>query len=127
MKTTRILYWIFTILFAAFMLFTVVGEYMDPEQSKKFMDHLGYPPYFTMFLNVWKVLGCIALLVPAFPRLKEWAYAGFFFDLTGAVYSNTMVDGVNSGTAFMILPFALFFLSYIFWHKYYKAKLATGN
>ena len=48
---------------------------------------LGYPMYFFAILGVWKVLGAIAILVPRFPRLKEWAYAGIFFDLTGAAAS----------------------------------------
>jgi len=51
------------------------------------LAHLGYPAYFGLILGTWKVLGTIALLAPAFPRLKEWAYAGFFFDLSGAAAS----------------------------------------
>jgi uncharacterized membrane protein YphA (DoxX/SURF4 family) len=51
---------------------------------------LGYPLYFIMILGVWKVLGTIALLVPGFPRLKEWAYAGIFFNMTGAAISHAV-------------------------------------
>jgi len=54
---------------------------------------LGYPPYFVTILGFWKVLGAIAILVPRFPRLKEWAYAGIFFDLTGAAASSAAVHG----------------------------------
>jgi uncharacterized membrane protein YphA (DoxX/SURF4 family) len=55
------------------------------------MTHLGYPPYFMVILGVWKVLGGIAVLIPRTPRLKEWAYAGMFFDLTGATASHASV------------------------------------
>jgi uncharacterized membrane protein YphA (DoxX/SURF4 family) len=58
-----------------------------------FVRILGYPPYFVTILGFWKVLGAIAILVPRFPRLKEWAYAGIFFDLTGAAASSAAVGG----------------------------------
>jgi len=52
------------------------------------MSHLGYPSYFALILGAWKVLGALAIVAPRFPRLKEWAYAGMFFDLTGAAFSH---------------------------------------
>ena len=58
-----------------------------------FVRVLGYPPYFVTILGFWKVAGAIAILVPRFPRLKEWAYAGIFFDLTGAAASSAAVGG----------------------------------
>ena len=59
------------------------------------LSHLGYPAYFATILGVWKLLGAIAIVVPRFPRLKEWAYAGFFFDLTGGAASRAYVgDGI---------------------------------
>ena len=59
------------------------------------MTHLGYPVYFASILGLWKLLGAIAIVAPGFPRLKEWAYAGFFFDLTSAAVSRAAVgDGV---------------------------------
>ena len=54
---------------------------------------LGYPVYFIMLIGLWKLLGAIAVLVPGFPRLKEWAYAGMFFNMTGAAVSTIAVDG----------------------------------
>ena len=54
--------------------------------------HLGYPLYFITIIGFWKVLGAITLLAPGFPRLKEWAYAGIFFDLTGAAASCAIDD-----------------------------------
>ena len=56
-------------------------------QAVEGFAHLGYPAYFVAFLGVWKILGALALLVPGFPRLKEWAYAGIFFDVSAAVVS----------------------------------------
>jgi hypothetical protein len=55
------------------------------------LEHLGYPAYFSVILGVWKLLGEVALLVPRFPRLKEWVYAGMFFNMTGAVASHLAV------------------------------------
>jgi hypothetical protein len=55
------------------------------------VEHLGYPGYFSVILGVWKVLGAVAVLAPRFPRLKEWAYAGMFFNMTGAVASHVAV------------------------------------
>ncbi len=65
---------------------------------------LGYPMYFFAILGVWKVLGAIAILVPRFPRLKEWAYAGIFFDLTGAAASCAAVGGYGAFGFHVIAP-----------------------
>ena len=65
---------------------------------------LGYPMYFFAILGVWKVLGAIAILVPRFPRLKEWAYAGIFFDLTGAAASCAAVGGYGAFAFHVIAP-----------------------
>jgi hypothetical protein len=68
------------------------------------MAHLGYPLYFLTFLGVWKVLGAVAIVVPGFPRLKEWAYAGMIFDLSGAVVSRAVM---GDGAANVIPPFVV--------------------
>ena len=90
-----IAYWVVTIFGPASF---VIGGYLhltrDP-QVMATLAHLGYPAYFATILGVWKLLGAIALVVPGFPRVKEWAYAGFFFDLTGAAATRAFVgDGV---------------------------------
>lgn len=72
------------------------------------------------FLGVAKLLGVIALLVPGFSRIKEWAYAGMFFDLTGAVYSGLSVGGFDPKMLVMLVPFGLGALSYIYHHKRLK-------
>ena len=117
MKKNKIIYWIATILFVAFMMFTAMPEVMNTSESVAFMDHLGYPAYFNQFIGIAKILGCIALLIPGFPRVKEWAYAGLAFDLSGAIYSMIAVDGFMVPMLFMLVPVMLGVFSYIFYHK----------
>ncbi len=121
MKTIKILYWVFTALFAAFMIFSATGNIMVDEQSVKFLgDYLKYPVYFIPFIGWAKLLGSIAILVPGFPRIKEWAYAGLFFDLAGATYSLLAIGTPASQVAGMVLPVALGSASYWLYHKKLK-------
>jgi hypothetical protein len=117
MKKTKILYWVFTGLFAAFMLFSAVPNVMVNQQSIDIFTQLGYPTYLISFIGWLKVLGVVGILVPGFPRLKEWAYAGLFFDLLGATYSALTVSGFQPPMLIMALPFTLEALSYYFYHK----------
>jgi hypothetical protein len=116
-KKLNILYWTFTILFALLMLFSAVGGLQPSAGAIKIMhDGMGYPVYFIQFLSIVKVLGVIAILVPRFHRIKEWAYAGLFFDLAGALYS-----GISSAGKFdpLILTMLIWIipgiLSYYYW------------
>jgi uncharacterized membrane protein YphA (DoxX/SURF4 family) len=102
MKTKSIAYWITTILVAGSIGSGGMAQVAHLQQNVDgFTRILGYPAYFVTVLGVWKVLGAIAILVPRFPRLKEWAYAGIFFDLTGAAASWAAVGG--PGEAFHIV------------------------
>src|SRR5688572_17461531 len=93
-KSTNIIFWISTGLFAAIMLFSGVQGVLVSEGSVTLItDQLGYPKYIIAFLGVAKILGAIAILIPGYPRIKEWAYAGLFFDLIGATYSSIAVSG----------------------------------
>ena len=117
MKKTNTIYWILTGLFAGFMLFSAIPNIMVNEESVKFIGQLGYPKYFIPFIGVAKALGCIAIVIPGFARIKEWAYAGLFFDLIAAIYSLLMI-----GTpVLMCLPIALPIVigagSYLYHHK----------
>jgi uncharacterized membrane protein YphA (DoxX/SURF4 family) len=76
---------------------------------------LGYPMYFFAILGLWKVLGAIAILVPRFPRLKEWAYAGIFFDLTGAAASVAAVGGYGAYAFHVIAPLVIAGLTVASW------------
>lgn len=123
MKKINIIYWIFTGLFCAFMLMSgITNLLVTPESVDIVVDQLGYPQYFVAFIGLAKVLGVIALLVPGFNRLKEWAYAGFIFDFIAATYSVIMAQGLDPMQLTMILPFGLFAGSYIYHHKRLKAK-----
>ena len=119
MKKTKTLYWIITGLFSAFMLFSAVPDILVMPDAVTFMAHLGYPKYIIPFLGVAKLLGVIAILVPGFPRIKEWAYAGLFFDLAGAIYSIICTAGIDASMLFMVLPVIFGALSYIYYHKIY--------
>jgi hypothetical protein len=121
-KTINILYWVFTILFAALMLFSAYGSIIVNEDSKKLIhDFLGFPIYFIPFTGYAKLFGSIAILIPGLKTIKEWAYAGLFFDLLGATYSGIAVsktfDPMMLG---MLIWFGTGILSYIFWKKRLK-------
>lgn len=91
MKTKVIGYWVTTVLLVLALFSGAVGELTHYEGTLETVTILGYPLYFLTIIGVWKVLGSIALLVPGFPRLKEWAYAGIFFNMTGAAVSHAAV------------------------------------
>lgn len=87
-KTNNIIYWISTLWLALGMVSTGIVQLIQMKQETDMMTHLGYPLYFLTILGIWKLLGTIAILVPKFPLLKEWAYAGFFFAMSGAMFSH---------------------------------------
>jgi hypothetical protein len=117
-KTINILYWIFTVLFALAIFSTCIPN----EEGYKFITGiLGYPGYFVNYIAVMKVLGVIALLIPGFPRVKEWAYAGLFLDMISAVYSFYATDTLTIDSWVMLVFFGLGIASYVFYHKKTKA------
>jgi uncharacterized membrane protein YphA (DoxX/SURF4 family) len=90
-KRNKIIYWIATIWLALGMLSTGIVQLLKAKAGQGGADmitHLGYPVYLLTLLGIWKILGVIVILLPKFPLLKEWAYAGFFFVTTGAVFSH---------------------------------------
>lgn len=87
-KSHKIIYWISTIWLSLGMLSTGIVQILQLKEESKFMQDLGYPNYFMILLGVWKIPGVLVLLLPKLPLLKEWAYAGFFFTLSGAVISH---------------------------------------
>ena len=118
-KTTNILYWVFTILFAGLMAFSAVGGLQPSEEAIKFLhDGRGYPVYFIQFISYAKLLGAVTILVPGFKRIKEWAYAGLFFDLAGAIYSGFASAGkFDPMMLTMLIWIVPGILSYYFWNK----------
>jgi uncharacterized membrane protein YphA (DoxX/SURF4 family) len=95
-KRNKIIYWISTVWLALGMLSTGIVQLLKTKEEVAMFTHLGYPGYLLTILGVWKILGVITVLIPKFPLLKEWAYAGFFFVMSGAVFSHlAMGDGAK--------------------------------
>jgi len=119
MKRNKIIYWTATILFAGFMISTAIPDLMRQEEALKFITDLGYPIYFIIFISLAKVAGSITILIPGKFKLKEWAYAGLFYDLAGAVYSLLAVHGFDPGMIMMPIIIAVMFTSYFYNEKVY--------
>ena len=117
MKATRITYWIFTILLIVLMLFSAFASLRQNPDGVAMMKHLGYPYSVLTLLSVAKILGVIAILLPGFSRLKEWAYAGFTFDLIRAVFSGLVVGDPVIAWIPVFVGFVFVFGSYITYHK----------
>lgn len=117
-KRINTLYWIFTGLFSLLMIFSAVGGLQPSQQAIELIhDSLGYPIYFIQFISIAKLVGSIAILIPGFNRIKEWAYAGLFFDLVAAVYSGIAANGFDPMMLTLSVWFIFGILSYIFLHK----------
>ena len=124
MKSVKIIYWVFTALLIVLMLFSAVASFMPKNpDAVAMMQHLGYPYRVLEFLGVAKILGIIALLIPGYPRLKEWAYAGFTFDLVGAIFAGLSAGDPITQWIPVVIGLMFVFGSYIFYHK----KIGFGN
>ena len=122
-KTIKIIYWIITILFSSFMIFSGVSEVIQTEQSKQIMKQLGYPIYVNTIIGVAKILGALAILQWKFRTLKEWAYAGFTIDFIGAGASLYFAgEGILIALSTTIF-LAVMFVSYFLWKKIEKRTL----
>ena len=118
-KRNKIIYWVATVLLAIGMLQSGIFAVLRTKQWVDLITPLGYPVYFLTILGAWKILGVIAILIPRFKLLKEWAYAGLFFDLTGAAYSGFKVNP-DPKEALFIIFYAFLFASYFLYHKRMK-------
>lgn len=90
-------YWVTTALLASELSLGGVWDILRVPQVRVVIDRLGYPAYFLVILGIWKLLGAVAVIIPRFPRLKEWAYAGVVFNLTGALASNLISRVTDAG------------------------------
>ena len=108
-KRDKIIYWISTAWLALGMVSTGVVQVLQVEEEVDFIIRLGYPRYFLTILGIWKLLGVIVLLLPKFPLLKEWAYAGFFFAMSGAVFSHIAKGNPigEAGPSFLLLTLTI--------------------
>ncbi len=116
-KTIKIIYWITTVLFALFMLFSGLTGLMPNEQTIETMKHLGYAPHVIIIISIAKILGSIALLQNKYKTIKEWAYSGFTIDIIGASASIYFVgDGIGM-VLFPLVFLAVMFVSYFSWKR----------
>jgi len=113
-RIRTIIYWIFTVLLVFELVAGSVWNLQQIEWIRVQLDHLGYPLYLARILGVWLIAGAAAIIAPGFPRLKEWAYAGCFFQFSGAVASHLLAgDAVEVWLAplvfliFVILSWAM--------------------
>lgn len=93
-----IVYWVTTALVVFELVLGGVWDVLRVPQTRSLIERLGYPSYFLVILGIWKLLGAVALVIPGFPRLKEWAYAGVIFDLTGAIASLSVSGLIDAGS-----------------------------
>lgn len=111
-KRDKIIYWIATIWLALGMASTGTVQLLRLQDDVDLMTRLGYPVYLLTILGVWKILGVVVVLAPKYPLLKEWAYAGFFFAMSGAVFSHI---ASGSGAMDYFGPVLLIILIMVSW------------
>jgi hypothetical protein len=124
-KGELIIYWIATALLGIGMLQSGIFAVLRNDQWVKIITDLGYPLYFLTILGVWKILGVIAIVIPKFKLLKEWAYAGFFFAMTGALVSHLAV-GDYAVKAILGPVFQTLFIVVSWYFRPASRKIAMG-
>lgn len=117
MRTKRTIYWVLTVFLAFSMLAGGIQQVFQMESFITIMDQLDYPRYFCTIIGVWKLLGVIAILIPGKPILKEWAYAGFFFTMSGAVISHwavgqTFAESIPAAIQVVVVLLSWYFKKY---------------
>ncbi len=117
MKKVNRSYWIVTGLMSAFMVLGALMDVIKNPDAVTLIKHLGYPEYFIPFIGTMKILGVIAILIPRFPKLKEWAYAGLVFDTSGALYSHFSLADRPDKWIPAVLALILILVSYILFVK----------
>lgn len=110
----KIIYWIATIWLALGMFSTGIVQVLKINQEADFAAGLGYPAYFLTILGTWKILGAITVLLPKLALLKEWAYAGFFFVMSGAIFSHIAMGDSASELIPSLLLLTLTIISWYF-------------
>ncbi|MGE8343821.1 hypothetical protein BSF41_40050 [Flavobacterium sp. ACN2] len=123
-KRNRIIYWIATLWLALGMTATGIVQLIPMKEEAEMIQRLGYPLYFLTLLGVWKLLGVIAILIPKFGLLKEWAYAGFFFAMSGAVVSHLAIKD-EASTLFG--PVLLIVLTVVSWYFRPENRKCNSN
>lgn len=128
MKKITIAYWILTILGAGLMLMSGIPNALVVQPAVELVtNQLGYPRYFIPYIGVAKILGAIAILIPGFPRVKEWAYAGLLFDLISAIYSGIAVGEPVVNNLPILLPIGILVASYLVYHRRLELSKSTNH
>lgn len=112
-RRNKIIYWIATLWLALGMLSTGIVQLLKLKEEMAMMTSLGYPLYFLTIIGIWKILGVLAVLLPKQPLLKEWAYAGFFFAMSGAIFSHL---AIGDGPKEFFGPVLLLILTVVSWY-----------
>lgn len=115
LKGKLIAYWSVTLLLAGSITLSGIGQLMQLGGNIELVTNIGYPLYITNILGTWKILGVIAIVVPRFPRLKEWAHAGLFFLMTGAALSHAFANDYGEYGFHVILPISYAALNIASW------------
>ncbi|MCB0840709.1 MAG: DoxX family protein [Bacteroidetes bacterium] len=122
-KRDKIIYWVATLWLSLGMVSTGIVQLIKMEEEVAKITEMGYPTYFLTLLGVWKILGVLAILLPKFPLIKEWAYAGFFFAMSGAVFSHL---AVGDPAVELFGPTLLIVLTVVSWYfRPADRKIAT--
>jgi hypothetical protein len=112
-KRNKIIYWVATGWLSLGMVSTGIVQLIKMKEEVDMMTRLGYPIYFLTIIGAWKLLGVVAVLIPKFPLVKEWAYAGFFFAMSGAVFSHL---AIGDDAKELFGPILLLVLTAISWY-----------
>ncbi len=112
MKNLTLWYWIVSLPFLAFMVFSSIPDATLDPKATAFMQEMGYQDYFTRFIGIAKLLGVAVILLPLPIKIKEWAYMGLAFDLIGAFVSVLSVFGFDPGVLMIPAALILLFISY---------------
>lgn len=122
-KTANIIYWVTTVLVATAFFVTGIGNLMPFAHIAQDMSRLGYPPYFLKVLGTWKMLGAVVIVLPKVSFLREWAYAGMIFDLSGAAFSRA---ASGDSVVEVIVPIAIAGVVMISWALSRNARVAAN-
>ncbi|MFD2147192.1 DoxX family protein [Mucilaginibacter antarcticus] len=121
-KRNLIIYWTATVLMSVGMLGSGISQVLQVKAMADILTHLGYPVYFMTIIGVWKVLGVIVILLPGFKLIKEWAYAGLFFTMTGALVSHLIIG--DGGKAIVGPLFQTVFIILSWYYRPVSRKIA---
>ncbi|HRG28133.1 MAG TPA: DoxX family protein [Chitinophagales bacterium] len=113
-KRNKIIYWVSTLWLSLGMVSTGIVQLIQKQSEIDFITSLGYPAYLLIIIGIWKILGVVVVLTPKLPLLKEWAYAGFFFVMSGAIISHIAVNNGIKEIAPALLLLVLTIVSWLF-------------